>query len=80
MSKQRILSGKEVIKIFERLGFSMISQTGSHVKLRRIVGNEKQTLLIPNHKDMDRGTLLAIFNQALKYIPKEKLHPYFYVD
>ena len=79
MSKLRILSGKEVVRIFSRFGFKVISRRGSHVKLRRVLADgAKQTLTIPIHEELDRGTLRAIFRQALRYIPEEELKPYFY--
>jgi predicted RNA binding protein YcfA (HicA-like mRNA interferase family) len=79
MSKLRILSGKEVVRIFSRFGFKVISQRGSHVKLRKVLADgAKQTLTIPIHEELDRGTLRAIFRQALRYIPEEELKPYFY--
>jgi hypothetical protein len=39
----------------------------------------KQTLLIPNHKVIDTGTLRAIVRQAGKYIPTEDLIQQFYI-
>ena len=79
MSKLRILSGKEVVRIFSRFGFKVISQRGSHVKLRKVLADgAKQTLTIPIHEELDRGTLRAIFRQALRYILEEELKPYFY--
>jgi len=79
MPKLKVLSGKQVVKILSRFGFKVISQRGSHIKLRRILENgTKQTLTIPLHQELDRGTLRAIYRQALKYIPEEKLKPYFY--
>ena len=48
MPKLKVLSGGDVIKIFSRFGFRIISQRGSHVKLRRVLPDEtKQTLTIP---------------------------------
>jgi len=79
MPKLKVLSGKQVVKVLSRFGFKVISQRGSHIKLRRILENgTKQTLTIPLHQELDRGTLRAIYRQALKYIPEEKLKPYFY--
>lgn len=78
MSKLKVLSGKDVIKIFESFAFEVVSRKGSHVKLRRILKGIKQTLTIPDHKELDRGTLLAIFNQATKYIFAEELKEFFY--
>jgi len=79
MPKLRSLSGKEVIRILLRFGFEIASQRGSHVKLRRFLPDgTKQTLTIPLHEDLDRGTIRAIFRQALRYIPEEELKPHFY--
>lgn len=67
------------MKILSRFGFEVISQRGSHVKLRRIASDGvKQTLTIPLHEELDKGTLKAIFRQALRYIPENELKPYFY--
>jgi predicted RNA binding protein YcfA (HicA-like mRNA interferase family) len=80
MPKLKILFGKEVVRIFEKVGFAVIVQKGSHVKLRRIRNNEKQTLTIPNHDEIDKGTLKAIFNQALRYVAENELREHFYSD
>ena len=79
MPELKILSGEEVIKIFLSFGFKVAAQKGSHVKLRRIQKNgTKQTLTIPNHSEIDRRTLKAIYRQALRYISEEKLKSHFY--
>ncbi|RKY57587.1 MAG: type II toxin-antitoxin system HicA family toxin [Candidatus Latescibacterota bacterium] len=79
MPKLKILSGREVVGIFSHFGFEVVSQRGSHVKLRRTLPDgTKQSLTIPLHEELDRGTLRAIFRQALRYIPEEELRPYFY--
>ena len=79
MPKLRVLGGREVVKILSRFGFKVISQRGSHVKLRRILSDgTKQTLTIPLHEELDRGTLRAIYRQALRYLPEKDLKPHFY--
>ncbi|MBK8797244.1 MAG: type II toxin-antitoxin system HicA family toxin [Caldilinea sp.] len=81
MPKLRRLSGGAVIDIFESFGFAVHAQTGSHVKLRRFgSAGEKQTLTIPQHKELDTGTLRAIFRQASQYIAEAELRPHFYSD
>jgi len=40
----------------------------------------KQVLIIPKHKIIPRGTFKAIYNQALQYIPEEKLQELFYTN
>lgn len=80
MSKLKRLSGEDVIKLFGTFGFEIINQRGSHVKLRRLIAGAKQTLTIPRHKELDFGTLRAIYLQSLRYIPEEKLRPYFFAE
>ena len=81
MPKLRRLSGAAVISILEGFGFVVHAQTGSHVKLRRYASSgEKQTLTIPLHKELDTGTLRAIFRQASQYLPEDALRPHFFTD
>ena len=81
MPKLKRLSGSEVIKIFASLGFEQVAQRGSHVKLRRVLSDgSRQTLTIPDHTELDSGTLRAIFRQALRYIPESELRPHFYTE
>jgi predicted RNA binding protein YcfA (HicA-like mRNA interferase family) len=79
MPKLKNLSYKDLVKIFSKLGFVVASQKGSHVKLVRIIDNNKQVMIIPVHKELDKGTLLAIFRQSSRYVPEDKLKDYFYV-
>jgi predicted RNA binding protein YcfA (HicA-like mRNA interferase family) len=81
MPKLKVLSGPDVVRILSSFGFAIASQHGSHVKLRRVTtGGIRQTLTIPNHRELDRGTLLGIYRQALRYIPADQLAPHFYID
>jgi len=80
MPKLKVLSGDEVVKIFLSFQFKMESQRGSHIKLARQSGELKQTLTIPKHRELDRGTLRAIYRQALRYISEKELAPYFYSE
>ena len=78
MSRLRDISGKHLIKIFNNFGFSIIGQKGSHVKMSRIYHGVVQTLVIPNHISISKGTLKTIYSQALTYIPEGKLKKFFY--
>lgn len=81
MPKLRPLSGQDLLTIFGRFGFHRFSQRGSHVKLRRmLLSGARQTLTIPVHPLVDRGTLHAIFRQALRFIPESELGPHFFSD
>lgn len=79
MPKLKVLSGQEVIKIFESFGFEVAGSKGSHVKLKRVASNGfNQILTVPKHKELDKGTLKAIYNQALRYISELELRSCFY--
>ena len=67
-----------MIKILEFFNFVKISQKGSHVKLRRTIDKINQNITIPNHKDLDKGTIKGILNQTSKYISISELLIYFY--
>ncbi len=54
------LSGSDVIRALERLGFERVGQRGSHIKLRRAA----TTVIVPNHHELRKGTLAAILRQA----------------
>lgn len=78
MSKLRVLSGNDLIVVFSKFGFFVALQKGSHIKLKRILGTASQIITIPNHKEIDKGTLKAIYNQALKYLTESDLAEHFY--
>ena len=62
MSKLPSISGRACIKALERTGFVVKRQEGSHVILRR--SQPFAQLVVPDHKELDRGTLRAIIRQA----------------
>lgn len=79
-NKLRRLSGQDVIKIFNSFGFEISKQKGSHITLVRELKGRKQILSVPNHKEIDRGTLHEIFKQALRFIMDNDLRKYFYTE
>ena len=54
MPKLPQLSGEELIKALRRLGFEVVSQKGSHVKMDHADG---RVAIVPNHKLIKPGTL-----------------------
>lgn len=54
MPKLPVVSGKDLVKAFTKLGFAFISQRGSHIKMRHPDG---RMVIIPNHKIIKKGTL-----------------------
>ena len=79
MPKLKIIGGRDAVQIFNSFNFVVVSQKGSHIKLKRItITGTKQVLTVPDHKEIDRGTLKGIINQASKYIPLAELQSRFY--
>lgn len=60
MPKLPSVSGAEIIRALERLGFIVASQRGSHVKLRR----NGKICIVPTHRELKKGTLAGILRQA----------------
>ena len=73
----KVLSGTEVVAILAGFGFVVVGGT-KHIKLRRTGLNGVETLVVPNHSPIRKGTLRTIFTQASAYIPRSELRPYFY--
>ena len=62
MSKLPVVSGAECVKALGKVGFIFFRQRGSHITMVRKSPPSQTT--IPNHKELDRGTLRAIIRQA----------------
>ncbi len=62
MSKLPRISGRECVKALEKFGFYFKRQEGSHIILRR--DNPFAQVVVPDHKELDRGTLRAIIRLA----------------
>ena len=73
----RVLSGAEVVDILAAYGFAVVAGR-KHLKLRRSVLGGTETLIVPDHDPIAKGTLRAIFAQASRYIPQAELRPHFY--
>lgn len=62
MSKLPVISGAECVKVLEQIGFLVDRQRGSHIILVR--EDPRTTVAVPDHKELDRGTLRAIIRQV----------------
>jgi len=56
------ISGADCVKALEKAGFYFKRLQGSHIILRR--DEPFAQIVVPNHKQLDRGTLRAIIRQA----------------
>ncbi len=55
-----VVSGPAAVNALEGIGFSQVSQRGSHVKLRR----DHLTVIVPMHRELAAGTLRSVIRQA----------------
>ena len=53
-----VLSGKELVALFEKAGWEFTRQRGSHMIL--VKAGEIATLSVPNHKEIAKGTLRSL--------------------
>jgi len=61
VSRLPVCSGQDAIRAFEKLGYRVDHQTGSHIILRH---PQMRRLTVPNHKELARGTLRALIREA----------------
>ena len=62
MSNLPRISGRDCVKALQKKNYLFIRQTGSHIILRRT--DPFLQVTIPDHKELDRGTLRSIIRQA----------------
>ena len=62
MAALPVLSGREIVGLFESLGWKVARQRGSHIIL--IKENHPATLSVPNHREVARGTLRRLIRAA----------------
>ena len=62
MQKLPLVSGREVAKVFERLGWKVARQRGSHIIL--VKEGHIATLSVPDHPEVARGTLRSLITHA----------------
>jgi len=56
------ISGRGCSKVLGKIGFYLKRQEGSHMILRR--DDPFGQVVVPDHKELDRGTLRAIIRQS----------------
>jgi predicted RNA binding protein YcfA (HicA-like mRNA interferase family) len=61
VSRLPLCSGQDAIRAFQKLGYQVDHQTGSHVILRH---PQMRRLTVPNHRELAKGTLRALIREA----------------
>jgi predicted RNA binding protein YcfA (HicA-like mRNA interferase family) len=60
MPKLPRVSGAEVVRALQSLGFAVVRQRGSHIVMRR----GSSGCVVPNHRELKIGTLAGVLKQA----------------
>ncbi len=61
MSRLPVCSGQDALRAFQKLGYQVDHQTGSHIILRH---PQMRRLTVPNHRELAKGTLRALIREA----------------
>ncbi len=59
-----VVSGLEVIKRLKKIGFLVIRQKGSHIRLEKFNGKKTLKITVPLHKELKKGTLNIILKES----------------
>ena len=75
MPKLPVVSGDQLIKLLLKLGYEIVRQKGSHVRLRKITDAGEHNITVPRHSEIAKGTLNDILSKVSIWnnISKEKL-------
>ena len=64
MSKLPVISGEITVKCFEKLGYVVVRQKGSHIRMWHKSDRSKKPLTIPKHKVLGKGLLRRLLRDA----------------
>jgi predicted RNA binding protein YcfA (HicA-like mRNA interferase family) len=67
-----VISGRQLVRWLESLGYRITRQRGSHVRLERWLPTGTHALTVPIHREMARGTLNDILNAVGRAIGQDK--------
>ena len=63
MARLPVISGRRVVRALERAGYELDRQRGSHMVLRHSQPPHRR-VVVPDHREVARGTLRAILRSA----------------
>jgi len=62
--KLPVVSGRQVVKVLQRVGYQVVRQRGSHIRLRDDSNPKHLPLTVPDHKPIKPGLLRKILPDA----------------
>jgi predicted RNA binding protein YcfA (HicA-like mRNA interferase family) len=75
MPKLPQVSGDAVVRLLQSLGYEVVRQRGSHVRLRKVTPLGEHNITVPAHQIVAKGTLSDILSRVSLWnnIPREEL-------
>ncbi len=64
MTRLAGISGREAAKKFQRMGYIVVRQRGSHLRLRHPNGQKHLPLTVPMHRELKLGLLNQLIKDA----------------
>ena len=59
-----VVSGQDLIRALQKIGYRVVRQRGSHVRLRDDTKPQHLPVTVPLHKEIKRGLLQRILHDA----------------
>jgi len=64
MPKLPVISGAQAVKCFEKAGYQIVRQRGSHVRMHHKSDRTKIPITIPLHKVLGKGLMRKLLRDA----------------
>lgn len=63
MGRLPVVSGRDAVRAFQKIGYELDHQTGSHMILRQRISPFRR-LTVPDHRELAKGTLRSLIREA----------------
>lgn len=75
MPKLPQVSGNDVVKLLQHLGYQVVRQRGSHIRLKKVTSLGEHNITVSAHRVLAKGTLNDILTRVSLWnnIPKRDL-------
>ena len=70
MPKLPLVSGDQAVKAFKKLGYKVVRQKGSHMRMHHLFDKSKNPLTIPRHRMLGKGLIRKLLRDA-KITPED---------
>ncbi len=64
MPKLPQVSGSDLVKLLQSLGYEVVRQRGSHIRLKKMTALGEHAITVPAHKIIAKGTLSDIIGKV----------------